>query len=188
MDAIEIFFTVYGALIALTVVRLLSSVVRLIRVRESVQIGWTTPLLALLLLLDICSFTNNASRVVGLADLTLGTISASVAACGVYYVTAALAVPDDFDKWPALDAYFDRHKRFIVGGMILASLLGFELTSLLAKGLSATMAERWTGLGGAMSLSYYLLLGVLFFIRNRAINLIMMATLCAIYFVVIGTF
>jgi hypothetical protein len=188
MDAIEIFFAVYGVLLALAIARLLSSVARLIRSRETVRVGWCAPLLMLLLLLDICSFINSASRTMGLADLSLAVVATGVGASGTYFLAASLVAPETFDRWPDLDAYYDQHKRYVVGGMVVASLLGFEVTSLLVKGLAETLVTRWTGVSAVLNLSYYVLLGVLFFIRNRATNIVMLATLSSIYFVVIATF
>lgn len=184
MDAIEIFFTAYGALLALAIAKVMVGASRLLRSRATVRIGWTTPLLMLLLVLDACSFINNASHVMGLADLSLGMVATGVLASGAYYMAATLVVPDDLSEWPDLDAYYDRQKPFVLGGMLVGSLLGFEVTSLLVRGLSETIAQRWTGLQAALSLSYYLLLGVLLFIRNRATNLVMLATLNAIYVIV----
>jgi hypothetical protein len=188
MDAIEIFFAVYGVLLALALARILSSAARLIRHRTRVRIGWTTPLLMLLLLLDICSFVNNASSVMGLADLSLAMVATGVGASGAYLLAAHMVAPDDLADWPDLDAYYDKHKRFVVGCMAAASVLGFEITSVLVKGLAETITARWTGIQAMLDLTYYLLIAVLFFIRNRATNVVMLATLCAVYFVVIGTF
>ncbi len=188
MDAIEIFFAAYGVLLALAVAKLLSSVARLVRHRAAVRIGWCLPLLMLLLLLDICSFVNNASRMMGLADLSLATVACGIFASGAYYLAAEMAAPDSFADWPDLDAYYDKHKRFVVGGMLAASVLGFEVTSVVIKGLSETITARWTGIQAMLDLSYYVLLGVLLVIRNRATNIVMLTTLCAIYFIVIGTF
>lgn len=188
MDAIEIFFAVYGVLLALAIAKLLSSVARLIRQRAALRIGWCLPLLMLLLMLDICSFVNNASRMMGLADLSLATVTAGVFASGAYYLAASMIAPETFADWPDLDAYYDQHKRFVVGGMAMASVLGFEITSVVVKGLPETITSRWTGVQAMLDLSYYVLLGVLFFIRNRVTNIVMLVTLCAIYFIVIGTF
>lgn len=187
MDAIEIFFAVYGVLLALAAAKLLSAIVRLVRRRDTIRIGWTTPLLMLLLLLDLCSFVNNASQLMGSADLNLAVVTTGVLSSGVYYLAASFVTPEDFADWPDLDVYYERHKHFVIGGMLIASLLGFELTSLLVKGLAATITERWTGLQAALVLAYYLLIGVLLFIRDRAINIVMLGTLSAIYCVVIAT-
>lgn len=188
MDAIEIFFAAYGVLLALAVAKLLSGAARLIRGRAMIRIGWATPLLMLLLLLDICSFINSASRLMGLADLSLRIVTVGIVASGLYYLVAALAAPDDLADWPDLDAYYDRHKHLVLGGMTLASLIGFELSAVLVKGFTETLQARWMGLQATLLATFYLLVITLFIIRNRAVNIVLLAMLNAIFLVVMFTF
>jgi hypothetical protein len=188
MDAIEIFFAAYGVLLALAIAKVVSSAARLIRHRDALRIGWATPLLMLLVLLDTCSFLNSASKIMGLADLGLGVVTNGVLACGFYYLIAALVAPDDLTAWPDLDAYYDQHKRLVVGGMIAGSLLGFEVTSVLVRGFTETLQLRWMGLHATLLAAFYSLILALFFIRNRAINLVLLAMLNAIFVVVMFTF
>lgn len=188
MDAIEIFYGAYGALLALAIGKLMTSVASLIRKRSDIHIGWLTPLLILLLLLDICSFINSASRLMGLADLSLGIVSTGILACAVYYLAATLVAPDDFAAWPDLDAYYDQHKRLVVGAITVASLLGFELSSALVKGFAETFQARWMGLQATLLLAFYLLVVALFVVRNRAVNVVLLAILNAIFVVVMFTF
>lgn len=188
MDAIEIYFAAYGALLALAVAKLLSSAARLIRARETIKLGWITPLLMLLVLLDICSFLNSASRIMGQADVGLGLVTNGVLACSFYYLIASLVAPDDLAAWPDLNAYYEKHKRWVVGGMIVGSLLGFEVTSVLVRGFSETLQVRWMGLHATLLLAFYSLIVALFFVRNRAANLVLLAMLNAIFVVVMFTF
>lgn len=188
MDAIEIFFAAYGLLLALAVAKLFSSAALIFRKRAQIRIGWATPLLMLLLVLDLCSLINNGSRLLGLADLSLKLVANSILAGGVYYLIATLAAPDDVVEWPDLDAYYDRHKTVVVGGMMLGSMLGFELTSVLVRGFVDTLQARWMGLNATLLLTFYLLMIVLLFIRNRAVNLVILAILNAIFLVVMLTF
>lgn len=188
MDAIEIFFTAYGALLALAIVKLLGSTVRLVRARASLRIGWSTPLLMLLLLLDICSLVNNGARLMGLADLNLALVTTSLLAGSIYYMTTAMVAPDDLSGWSNLDTYYDQNKRFVVGGMALGSLLGFEAVAVLVRGFQETLQSRWLGLSATLLLAFYLLVAVLFFVRNRAANIVLLASLNAIFLVVMFTF
>lgn len=188
MDAIEIFFACYGVLLALAFAKLLSSAARLIRARETIRLGWATPLLMLLVLLDTCSFLNSASRIMGQADLGLGLVTNGVLACGFYYLIASLVAPEDLTAWPDLTAYYDKHKRLVVGGMIAGSLLGFEVTSVLVRGFSETLQVRWMGLHATLLAAFYLMIVALFFVRNRAANLVLLAMLNAIFVVVMFTF
>ena len=188
MDAIEIFFTVYGALLALAVAKLMSNVARIARARDSVRIGWSMPLFMLLLLLDICSLINNGGRVFGLADLSLRLVTNGVITASLYYLLATLTAPDDLNKTPDMDDYYDRHRPLLIGGMALGSILGFEVNAVLIRGFSETLEARWMGLNAALMLAFYLLIAVLLFVRNRAVNRVALAILNAIFVVVLFTF
>lgn len=188
MDAIEIYFGAYGALLALAVGTLMSSVVRIIRNHSTVRVGLLTPLLMLLILLDLCSLINSASRLMGLADLNLALVTVGMSAAGLYVIIAAMAAPDDFAAWPDLNAYYDKHKRVLIGGLLAGSLLGFEASSVLVKGFSETLHTRWMGLHVALFLAFYLLMAALLVVRNRIANLVMLSVLNAIFLVVMLTF
>lgn len=188
MDAIEIFFTAYGALLALGVAQLLLSAARLIRARETIRLGWATPLVMMLSLLEICSFLNMSSRLMGQADLSFDLVTVSMLACGAFFLAAALAAPDDLAAWPNLNLYYEKYKRLVVGGLIAGSLLGFELNSVLVRGLNETIQVRWMGLHATLLLAFYLMITALFVVRNRAANLVLLAMLNAIFIVVLLTF
>lgn len=36
---------------------------------------------------------------------------------GIYYLAARLGLPDDLDAWPSMDEFYDRHKRWVIGGI-----------------------------------------------------------------------
>lgn len=188
MDAIEIFFAAYGVLLALAIAKVVSSAARMIRARATIKLGWATPLLMLLVVLDTCSFLNSASKIMGQADLSLGVVTNGMLACGFYYLIALLVAPDDLEAWPNLNAYYEKHKPLVVGGMIAGSLLGFEVTSVLVRGFMETVQVRWMGLHATLLLAFYSLIVALFFVRNRAVNLILLAALNAIFVVVMFTF
>lgn len=188
MDAIEIYFGAYGALLALAVAKLVSSAVRMMRNRSAVRVGLLTPLLMLLILADLCSLINSASKLMGLADLSLRLVTVSMSAAGLYSMIAAMAAPDDFAEWPDLNAYYDKHKRILIGGLLAGSLLGFEVTTTLVKGFTETLHTRWMGLHAALFLAFYLLMIALLVVRNRIANLVMLSVLNAIFLVVMLTF
>lgn len=187
MDAIEIFFAAYGALLAIAAANLLAAAARLIRKPTDVRIGWSTPLLLLLVFLDICSFTASTSRTMGLADLSSTTVTTALLAAGAYCLAARLIAPTDFADWKDLDTYYDRYKVWVIGGTLFASIMGFEVMSLLVRGLEETVQLRWKGVSTPLIMSFYVILGVLLVIRNRATNLVLLGTLNAIFLVALFT-
>ena len=56
MDAFEFFFSFYGLILGLSVVEVITGLMRVFKQRRKVRIGWLTPMLGLVLLLDVTSF------------------------------------------------------------------------------------------------------------------------------------
>ncbi|KQV62524.1 MULTISPECIES: hypothetical protein [unclassified Caulobacter] len=188
MDAIEIFYACYGVALALAFAKVLAGAARLISHRKTIRIGWATPLLMLLLLCDVASAVTSAWRNLGVADVGVRLVLASLLAAGAYYVTASLVVPEDLAEGADLDAWFHDNKRFMAGGLLAANLLGFEVVQSLIKGPGEMLAGRWTGFSGVMNLVFYALVLVLMVVRNRVTELVMLATLNAIYVLVLLVF
>jgi hypothetical protein len=188
MDAIEVLFAFYGALLALAAGRLLSGVARLVKQREAVRIGWMTPLLTLLLVFDLAACAANGWRTLGSADMSLQVVLACMLAAGAYYFAASLAVPDGPAESTDLDDWYRRNKRYVVGGMLVGNVLGFEVLGALIKGFGETFTTRWTGFSALMNGMFYLLLVVLMLMRNRATDIAMLVVLNALYFIAILTF
>lgn len=188
MDAIEIFFTFYGVLLALATSRLVLGAARLLEHRKTIRIGWLTPLLILLLLFDLASFVTGAWRTLGVADVSFRLVFVCLLAAAGYGVAAVLVVPTNLEAHPDLDAWFAEHKRYAVGGILAANLFGFEVVQLLIKGSVETLASRWTGFSAVMNLLFYALVVLLLAIRNKVVDLVMLITLNALYFVVLVAF
>lgn len=181
MDAIEVLFAFYGALLALAVGRLLSATVRVLEARGAVRVGWTTPLLGLLLIFDLGACVTNGWKALGAANMGLHVVLACLLTGGAYYVAASLLAPRDLATHPDLDAWYRDNKRYVVGGMILGNLLGFEVLQVIISGVSETIATRWTGFSALMTLTYYVLLIVLMLVRNRMVDIALLAVLNLLY-------
>lgn len=183
MDAIEVLYCFYGALMALAAARLFSGAARLLEHRAGVRLGWTTPLLVLLLAFDLAACATNGWKTLGTADMGLRVVLACMLAGGAYYAAASLVIPRDFAAQPDLDAWAKDHKRYVVGAMVLGNLLGFEALQALISGAPEMIATRWTGFSALMNLTYYVLLIVLMLVRNRVFDVALLAVLNLLYIV-----
>jgi hypothetical protein len=181
MDAIEVLFAFYGALLALAAGKLLSGVVRLVKQREAVRVGWTTPLLTLLLVFDLAACATNGWRTLGSADMSLQVVLVCMLAAGAYYFAASLAIPDGPTDTTDLDAWYRQNKRYVVGGMLAGNVLGFELLQVLIRGVDEAFTTRWTGFSALMNGMFYLLLVVLMLMRSRATDIALLVVLNALY-------
>lgn len=183
MDAIEVLFAFYGALLALAAAKLLSGLVRLLQHRQNVRLGWTTPLLLLLLVFDLAACVTNGWQALGSADMSLRLVLTCMLAAGAYYMSSSLVIPENLVDYADLDVWYGQNKRFVVGGMLVGNLLGFEVLQAIVRGLDEAIATRWTGFGALMNLMFYLLLLVMVLVRNRATDIGMLVVLNALYLI-----
>ncbi|MES2988239.1 MAG: hypothetical protein V4808_10065 [Pseudomonadota bacterium] len=123
MTSFEFAFSLFGLLLGLSLASVLGGFARVLRARHKMRLGWATPLLGVLLIIDLVTFWSNAWDMrdaipPSFAALLYGTTIASV-----YYLAAELVFPDELEEWPDLDAYFMRHKGQVLIGVMVANLL-----------------------------------------------------------------
>ena len=131
MEAFNFAFTLFGLVLGLAMAEVLGGFVRVLKARSAapeervhIRIGWLTPTIGLLVVLDLIStwilaWVSRERFEISMAALIFGTLVA-----GVYYIAANLVWPDDPARWPDLDQWFDRHKAQI-GAAIAAANVGF---------------------------------------------------------------
>lgn len=180
MKGFEFFFTLYGLILGLAVTEVLAGFARVAKQRHKVRLGYITPMLGLLTLVDLTSFWRGAWLRLRGVEVTLPLLLTGLAIAGVYFMAASLIFPDDFEEWPSLDDFFDRHKGWVIGGVLIANLLNeFVITALIST--PGDYAVRMLSLGHlAMSALYIgLACGVVLFKSHKvsAGFLIVMLTL-----------
>ena len=125
MSAFEFLFTFYGLLLGLAVTEVIGGVSRAINERSSRPVGWLTPMLAVVLTLDLMTFWASAWRdmrdVVFTADLLL------ISSLGpmIYYFAAKQAFPDQSSHVGSLDEHFLKHRGWVLGGVVLANQVSY---------------------------------------------------------------
>lgn len=149
MSAFEFAFTLFGLVLGLALAEVLSGVVRVLKARSAgpsseirIRVGWQTPLLGLIVVLDLISFWLGAWEDREAIPIAFVPLVFSAALAGIYYAAASLVFPDDPQKWPNLDDWFGRHKRQVASGIFAANLL-FSLGEVLMLGTwSASLSGR----------------------------------------------
>jgi peptidoglycan/LPS O-acetylase OafA/YrhL len=125
MSPFELVFTLFGLLLGLAVAEVLGGLSRAFKLRRSakpVRIGWLTPLLGLFVVLDLTSFWGIAYDARDQLGANYPTLVAVLAIVGTYYLAATQIFPDDPEEWPDFDAYYDRHNRIVLAGMLAANI------------------------------------------------------------------
>ncbi|WGM29996.1 hypothetical protein [Brevundimonas sp. NIBR11] len=181
MSTFEFFFSFYGLILGLSVAVVLSGFTNTLKQRRRVRIGWLSPLLAVFVLIDIASFWIGAWGAMQDVPIRLFVLVLGLVAAGSYHVAAAMIFPDDFEAWPDLDAYFDSHKQWVMGGVITASLIAFEAMPWLTGSTVAEMLARYTSPAMLMNLFFIGACLVVAMNRNRRLNLAMLVILLFYY-------
>ena len=92
-------------------------------VGRQIRIGWLTPLLGLLVTIDLATFWNLLWLARGALEVNFLTVFVVLALIGGYYLVATQVFPDEPQLWPDFDAWYKLQKRFVVLGVVTINLL-----------------------------------------------------------------
>ena len=193
MSPFELVFAVYGLLLGLAIAEVLGGFSRAIKLKRGtrpVRIGWLTPLLGLLVMLDLMSFWMvawDAREQIGANYLTLVGVLAMV---GVYYLAATLIFPDTPEEWPDFDDWYDKQNRLVIGGLLAANVASWVFVSVLEavhptpevalKGDAAAASDVATLIYMVSGFSILGLFVALLRVNGRKWNVAMLAVICAL--------
>ncbi len=140
MSSFEFFMAFYGLLLGLAFAELMSGFASLLRERMPPRLGVITPLVAAIVFVEmLANFVDAWNRLQEVRIAFLPLLVPTIIAL-VYFAVAVILVPRDLSEWPALDDYFDRRKRWIVGLLlgvnlfIVATTTPAALASAIVRG------------------------------------------------------
>jgi hypothetical protein len=140
MSNFEFDFSLLGLLLGLALVQVLAGLGDTLQERHKIKVGWLTPLLGLLLVLDISSFWTVAWSVRDAFKPNYFHLLCGVFVTGTYYFAARLVFPKDHSEWPDFDVYYFRHKRLVLGGVLFCNIIAYASQEWLgAQPFSGTL-------------------------------------------------
>ncbi|OWK28021.1 hypothetical protein [Sphingomonas mucosissima] len=187
MSAFDLVFAVYGLLLGLAISEVLGGFSRALKLKRgtaAVRIGWLTPLLGLLVMLDLSSFWLLAWDARDQIDANYVTLVSVLGMVGVYYLAATLIFPDAPEEWPNFDDWYDKQKHLVVGGLLAANIsswIGVAVLQDLHPSPEAPAAQASVFvevLYMASGLAILALFAGLLMVRSRSWNVAMLAALC----------
>jgi hypothetical protein len=125
VSAFEFLFSFYGLLLGLALTEVIGGFSRAINERRHRPIGWLTPLLAIVLTLDLMTFWAAAWRDMRDIEFTAGLLLSASLGPMIYYFAAKQAFPDSASDAGTLDDHFFEHRRWVLGGVIAANLISY---------------------------------------------------------------
>jgi hypothetical protein len=131
MSAFEFVFSLFGLLLGLSMVEVFQGLIRTLKSRTDVKVGWRTPLLGVLTLLHLTTFWDDAWTLRDAIPTNNITLFVGLLISGTYYYAASYVFPDKPQDWPNLDDYYDFARRRVLPGIVAAQLLSTSATLLL---------------------------------------------------------
>jgi hypothetical protein len=131
MSAFEFVFSLFGLLLGLSLVEVLGGLVRALKSRKRLRVGWLTPLLGILTMIHVTTFWDDAWNQRELISMNNITLLTGLLITSIYYYAASFVFPDHEEDWEDLDDYYDRNKKFVLGGIIACQLIATHAAMLL---------------------------------------------------------
>lgn len=130
MDPFSFYLSYYGLILGLSVAQVAGGFLNAIGARHRTKIGWLTPTLAIFIFLDITSFWIFAWAIRDSITISWGTMYLGLLIAIVYFIASGLVFPRNVDEWPDLDAYYWKHKRWVIGGVLIPNVISITQTSI----------------------------------------------------------
>ena len=177
MSAFETLFALFGLVLGLAIADILGCFARALDNRPRIRIGWLTPLLGLVVLLDLTTYWAVAWMFRDEIPPSLLTLFGSLLFSSLYYLAAYRVFPGEFVEGVDLDARFFEVRRFVIGVLVFARAL-----QLLAVASVPTFVPALTN---AFTLGTFVLMftfyGLAMVIRNKSALVALFATFILFY-------
>lgn len=175
MSQFEFVFSLFGLLLGLSLAEVLSGFGKAVKARARVRVGWLTPLLGVLVMLDLTSFWTTAWAARDLLPVNYLTLMLLLAFTGLYYLAATLVFPEDVDSVPNFDAHYYLNRRLVIGAVLLLNVpdLVFDLWT-------GEVALR-SGARLTILIAFFSLLIAAMAVKGNRANIALLVALIALY-------
>ena len=131
MSGFEFIFSLFGLILGLALAEGLGGLARALKASHRVRIGWPTALLGLFVSCDVVTFWMYGWGLRDLLPLSWPVLFGGFVVTSIYFVAASLVFPDEPEAWHDLDAHFDKQRRLVIGGVLIANAALLAVTVAL---------------------------------------------------------
>lgn len=170
MTAFEFVFPLFGLLVGLSFAEMLSGLARSLKNKREVRVGWLTPLLGTLILINLTMFWQGAWEVRDVAAPTSVSLLLILAVGGGYFLAASMVFPSPGVEVRDLDEHFMDNRRVALLAIAACNLVYLVLIAAQAAG---RLTAGWW-IGNALFLALLVLAA---FARDRRVVLATLAIL-----------
>lgn len=172
MTAFEFIFPLFGLLVGLSFAEMLGGLARALKTSRNIRVGWLTPLLGTLILINLTMFWQGAWEVRDIASPTSLSLILVLLIGGTYFLAASMVFPSPGEERRDLDSHFMANRKVALLAIAACNLLYLVLIGIEAAG---RLGPVWW-LGNGLFLALLLLAG---FSRNRRVIVAVLALLIA---------
>jgi hypothetical protein len=175
MSQFEFVFSLFGLLLGLSLAEVLGGFGKAVKARRRLRIGWLTPLLGILVMLDLTSFWTTAWAARDLLPVNYLTLMLLLAFTGLYYLAATLVFPEDVSGCVDFDEHYWLNRRFVVGAVLLLNLpdVAFDLWT------GELVLHGWVRT--AILVGFFALLAGVLLANGKRASIILLVTLIVLY-------
>ena len=161
MSDFEYFFTFFGLILGLAVAEVALKFADAVDAHMRRPIGLLTPLLAIVVLMDLTSIWIWTWSVREILVVSWRTIFVGLFLAVTYFMAASLIFPRVESRWDSLDEHYWARKRLVIGGVLLVNTI---ITLLQFGRALPAWNDVWFFI---YQLAYFVPLIALFFSRSR---------------------
>jgi hypothetical protein len=185
MSGFEFVFSLYGLLLGLSLVEVLSGLAKAVEARfrpageraKSVLLGWLTPLLGVYVMLDLISFWGAAWVARDHLAVSGPVLFGGLVFAGSYYLAAHAVFPGEPAAHVELDSHYFRVRRWVFG--VLTTLLSVQLVYWLSvPELAVAFRDPWLLAG--TTVSFVLMISAML-VRGRLASILILTLLIGQY-------
>ena len=142
MSNFEFVFSLFGLLLGLALATVLGGLGNALQERHKIRVGWLTPLLGLLVALDIASFWTIAWSIRNALQPNYFYLLSGLVVTGTYFFVARMVFPTNFAEWPDFDVYYFGHKRWVLFGVIFCDIAAYAAQVVLGAHPFSSLLDK----------------------------------------------
>ncbi len=170
MTTFEFVFPLFGLLVGLSIAEMLAGLARALKSEQDVRVGWLTPLLGTLILINLTMFWQGSWEIRDAFTATSASLLLILIIGGTYFLAASMVFPSAGAKVRDLDEHFMANRKVALLAIAACNLAYFVRIALAASG----RLDPWWWAGNGLFLALLLIAA---FVRDRRAILAVLAVL-----------
>ena len=150
MTAFEFVFPLFGLLVGLSIAEMLSGLATALKSKRDIRVGWLTPLLGTLILINLAMFWQGSWTIRDAVTATSASLLLVLMVGGTYFLAASMVFPSPGAPVDDLDEHF-MENRSVALLAIAACNLAYFIRIALATSEKVGL-WWWAGNGGFLAL------------------------------------